>query len=169
MTPQEIRDAITADPALQALVPDTVALAAHATFASHTVIEAHLTTTRGVRALSVAPRSRYALLQVLKDAEAATPAWLIPTMTALQIPAEDHPAYADDLASAWAALNSFAEGGGLDVGSAAARGMLDIIAAAVPSAAPACVAVKAMAAKPAPVSEFEIRRAIIADDGTPRV
>lgn len=36
MTPQEIRDAIAADPQLQALLPDTVALAAHPTFAART-------------------------------------------------------------------------------------------------------------------------------------
>lgn len=170
MTPQEIRDAIAADPALQALVPDTVALAAHPTFAGITTVEPRMLTTRGVRALpGVLPRSRHALLQVLKDAANATPAWFVPTLTALGVPSEDHAAMADDLASAWDALNAFAEGGGLDVGSAAARGMLDIIAASVPESAAACTAVKALAEVPAPVAEFEIRKAIIADDGTSRV
>ncbi len=38
MDAQEIRAAIAADPSLQALVPDAVALAAHATFAGHTTV-----------------------------------------------------------------------------------------------------------------------------------
>lgn len=166
MTPQEIRDAITGDPALQALVPDTVALAAHATFADLKRIESRFVTERGVRALAVLPRSRHALLQTLKDAESAPPAWFVPVMTAAAVPVEDQPAYLDDISAAWRWLT---QEGGIDIGSGAARAMLDMIAAGVPAAASACVAVKALAEAPAPVTEFEIRCAIIADDGTLRV
>ena len=106
-------------------------------------------TERGVRALGVLPRHRLALLTVLKDAEAAVPAWFIPTLTAIGIPTADHAALADDIRSAYYWIKN---ADGLDVGASGARGMLDIIAAAVPDAAPACVAVKALAETPNPVS-----------------
>lgn len=126
-----------------------------------TRIESVLITTRAVRAIeAVLPRARHALLTVLRDAASTTPAWLDPTLTALGIPADDHPAIADDLASAWAALNSFTDGGGLDVGSGAARGMLDIIAAAVPASADACVAVKALAEISNPLSVQDVSKVL---------
>lgn len=123
--------------------------------------ESVLVTTRAVRAIgTVLPRSRHALISTLRDAASTTPAWLDPTLTALGIAVEDHPAIADDLASAWAALNSFTDGGGLDVGSSAARDMLDIIAAAVPEASAACIAVKALAERDAPLHHSEISAAL---------
>jgi len=100
---------------------------------------------RGVRAMAVLPRHRHALLCVLRDAVQQTPAWLIPTLTAAGIPAEDHAALADDLACAHRWLLS-AEG--LDVGTEAVQRMLDLIAAAVPEAAPACAAVQTMGLEP---------------------
>lgn len=107
-------------------------------------------TERGVRALTdVQPRSRFALLSELKAAATTTPAWFVPTLTALQIPAEDHDALADDLASAHGWL---LDADGLDIGAAGARNMLDLIAEAVTAAAPACVAVKKLAEVPDPIS-----------------
>lgn len=111
------------------------------------IVPTHITE-RGVRTLAVLPRARFALLDCLRTAATAEPAWLSPTLTALGVPAEDHPAYADDLASAWRWLVS---PDGLDIGSAAARGMLDIIAANVTAAAPACAAVKALAEESDPI------------------
>jgi hypothetical protein len=114
-------------------------------------------TERGVRMLPVLPRSRHALLQVLRDAAQSTPAWLAPVLTAAGVPAEDHPALADDLSSAhgWL-LNA----DGLDIGTAAARNMLDMIAAAVPAAAAACAAVKAMAEEADPVTHTQVGYAL---------
>lgn len=120
------------------------------------IVSRHLTE-RGVRALAVLPRSRHALLQTLRDAAQSTPAWLVPTLTAVGVPAEDHAALADDLASAhgWL-LNA----DGLDIGAASARSMLDVIAAAVPSAAPACAAVKALAEEPDPITHTQVGAAL---------
>lgn len=115
-------------------------------------------TERGVRALeAVLPRSRFALLSTLKSAALATPAWLAPTLTALQIPVEDHEAYADDLASAHGWL---LDADGLDIGANGARNMLDLIADAVPAAAPACAAVKKLAEVPDPVSVDAVSEAL---------
>lgn len=104
---------------------------------------------RGVRALPVLPRARLALLQTLKDAQSAQPAWLPTVLTAAGIPAADHPAIADDLASAYPWLQQDA---GLDVGNPSVRAMLDLIAIGVPAAASACAALKALgeAADPLP-------------------
>ena len=106
-------------------------------------------TERGVRALNVLPRHRMALLTVLKDAEVSVPGWFVPTLTAIGVPAADHAALSDDIKSAYYWLKN---ADGLDIGASGARGMLDIIAAAVPDAAPACVAVKALAELPNPIS-----------------
>lgn len=48
MTPTEIRAAITADAALQALVPDSAALAAHPTFKDHREVQEYWLTDRGL-------------------------------------------------------------------------------------------------------------------------
>ena len=121
------------------------------------VVVSTLVTARAVRAVgSVLPRSRLALLTALQDAASTEPAWLAPTLTALGVPTEDHPAMADDLASAWGALNSFTDGGGIDIGTSAARGMIDIIAAAVPAAAAACNAVKALAERPSRIDANQV-------------
>lgn len=110
-------------------------------------------TERGVRTLPVAPRHRHALLQVFVDAAAATPAWLLPTLTGMNVPQADQVALADDLSSA---LRWLRNPDGLDVGSSAARNMLDLIAIAVADAAPACAAAKAWATEPAPVTAREV-------------
>jgi hypothetical protein len=161
MTPQEIRDAIAADPALQALAAadpvDTQAIADALSVGRVRVVSRHITE-RGVRALPVLPRSRHALLQTLCDAAQAAPPWLVPTLTALGVPAEDHAAMADDLASAhgWL-LNA----DGLDIGTAAARSMLDLIAATVPAATQACLAVKALAEEPDPITHTQVGAALM--------
>lgn len=114
-------------------------------------------TERAVRTLPVLPRARFALLDTLRQAQTAAPAWLVPTLTAMGVPSEDHAAYADDLASAWRWLLS---PDGIDVGAASARGMLDLIAANVTAAAPACVAVKALAEAADPVTAAQVQQAL---------
>ncbi len=97
-------------------------------------------TERGVQELPVLPRAWFALLTVIKDAAAQEPAWLAPTLAAVGVPAEDRPALAYSLSTAYAWIRP--GGSGLDIASAPARAMLDVIAAAVPDAAPACAALK---------------------------
>lgn len=120
------------------------------------IVECRITE-RTVRALAVTPRSRYALLKTLADAETTTPAWMTPTMTAAGIPVDDQPAYCDDLASAHRWLT---REGGIDVGAPAARAMLDMISIGVPDAAEACAAVKGLAVVPAVLSGLEISEAL---------
>ncbi|ODU07990.1 MAG: hypothetical protein ABS84_14870 [Rubrivivax sp. SCN 71-131] len=122
-----------------------------------TRVEPRLISERGVRALPVLPRSRHALLSELASAATAAPAWLVPTLTAVGVPADDHDAYAADLASAhgWL-LNA----DGLDVGAPAARAMLDMIAIAVPATAAACTAVKALAEHPDPITHMQVALAL---------
>lgn len=162
MTEDEIRAAIAADPALQALVPDAVALAA-ALSAGRTRVQSRMISTRGMRE---GPRpAAQQLIAVLRAAETAPPAWLSPALSAAGIPEALHASYADDLASAYAWL----QGDGLDIGSPAVRPMLDLIAVAQPDTAPACAWLKGLAEVAAPVSEFAVRVAIYNDDGSVRV
>lgn len=114
-------------------------------------------TARGVRTLSVLPRSRYALLTTLRDAAQQQPAWLVPVLTAAGVPVEDHPALADDLASAHGWIHQEA---GLDVGTSAAWNMLDAIAAGVPAAADACQAVKELSLQPDPIHHSAVSAAL---------
>lgn len=120
------------------------------------VVSRHLTE-RGVRTLAVQPRSRHALLQALRDAATTMPTWLDGALQAAGVASEDRPAFADDLASAHRWLLS---SDGLDVGSAAARGMLDMIAANVTAAAAACAAVKALAEVADPISPRQVSDAL---------
>lgn len=113
-------------------------------------------TERSVRALPGVPRHRHALLSTLRSAATQDPAWLEPTLAAAGVPPEDRPAYADDLACAWRWLLS----DGIDVGDPAARRMLDLIAAAVPLAAPACAEVKAMAEVPDPIDHLMVSKTL---------
>ncbi len=158
MTPQQIIDAIAAEPPLQAMrdVGDLAGIAA-ALSGRQSVLVPRMLSERGVRDLPVLPRSRYALLTVLRDAETTTPAWLVPTLTAAGVPEEDHAALADDLASAYRWITQEA---GIDVASAGARAMLDIIGAAVPDASAACAAAKALAERPEIVTWQEVKTAM---------
>ena len=108
----------------------------------------------------VLPRSAYALISVLKDAETTEPAWLSSVLTGAGIPVEDHPAIADRLATAWPALTSYTSEGGLDVGNSGVRFMLDLIAIAVPETASACVAIKNLAKVDAPISVYAVSEAL---------
>ena len=112
------------------------------------------------RALGVVDASR--LMGILKASAAAAEAgsvepWLAAVLTGLGVSAGDHPAYQETVGSAWRWLT---QPEGLDVGSAAARDMLDLIAAGNADAAPACVAIKALAEEDAPVSVGEVSAAL---------
>lgn len=128
-----------------------------AMFPPKKVIYTRQITERGVRTVSVAPRHRFALLDTLRQASTAVPAWFIPTLAALGVPEADRPGMADDLQSAWYWLR---DPDGVDIGSASVRSMLDIIAAAVPDAAPACVAVKELAERQVPITYLDIQNAL---------
>lgn len=131
--------------------------------AGRTRLEPMRVTERSVRDLpSVLPRSRFALLNTLRTAETAAPAWFAATLAAIGVPPEDHAALADDLASAWRWLTTE---GGIDISSSAARSMLDIIASGVPEAAAACAAVKALPLRPAPISTGAVSDALNAAGG----
>lgn len=157
-----LRDEILARAAADAAFADLVAARndvaiAAALSAGRTKIVETRITERTVRAMAVLPRSRHALLQTLADAQTTTPAWMVPVMTAAGVPSEDQPAYLDDLASAYRWLT---QDGGIDVGSPAARAMLDMIAVGVPESAEACAAVKALAVRDDPLHHSDVSAAM---------
>lgn len=158
MTNQEIRDAIAADAALQAMQSAGNYAGIAAALPAQTVVVEYFITERGVRSLDVAPVSRKALLDTIKAAQTETPAWAGAVMDGAGISAADQVVYLDDLASAWPWL---VREGGVNVGASGARLMLDLIAAGVPDAAEACAAVKALAEVPDVVSVHQVSRAII--------
>lgn len=119
-------------------------------------IVSHMISERGVRA-ALSITDAYAFLEELKSASTAPPAWLSPTLLAMGVPVEQHPAYADALSSAWRWLTQDA---GLDVGAGAVRGMLDLIAAGVPTLETACAAVKSLAERPAPIHVQSVSEAL---------
>lgn len=117
------------------------------------------------RALGVVDASR--LLGILKASAAAADAgtvepWLAAVLTGLGVQAGDHPAYQETVGSAWRWLT---QPDGLDVGSAAARDMLDLIAAGNGAAAPACVAIKALAEQPDPIHVGAVSDALNVAEG----
>jgi hypothetical protein len=128
-----------------------------AMFAPKVVVYSRQITERGVRTTPVAPRHRYALLDTLRQASENVPAWFLPTLAALGVPEVDRAGMADDLQSAWYWLR---DPDGVDIGSASVRSMLDIIAAAVPDAAPACLAVKQLAERQVPFTYLDVQNAL---------
>lgn len=136
MTPNEIRAAIAADPALQALVPDTVALAA----------------ALSARATRFAPT----LIGVGRVMDCLGPvegAAVLDALDALR-------ATVSPVKWAWLLL----ERGELDVGLASVRMQIDALTPSVFSVEQAAK-LKALAPS-VPVDEFSIRCAIYNDDGS---
>lgn len=148
MTHDEIRAAIGASPVLQALLPDTQALAAHPTFANHTARSEYWLTDRGLVAdLSVASGS-----VALSDS----------ILTKLDAAAEQSrsvKAIADRL---------YNDTRGVNFGDPAMIGWFQAMTPAVFTEAERD-ALLALSVQPAPVSEFEIRKAIFNDDGSLKV
>ena len=109
---------------------------------------------RGVRAaLSIPAGSGLMRLfkEAAKDVAAGNvPAWLPTVLTAAGVPAEMHADYAEAIGSAHGWLLQDA---GLDIGSAASRQMLDLIAMSNPAKYGASTAaIKALASQPDPIS-----------------
>ena len=155
MTNDEIRAAITADPALQALVPDTQALA-DALSVGRTKVVPRMTSARGLaELLAGGPVQAETILLKLEGARDA--------MLASADPAQSL------MGSMLRRQLRFLDADGLDFGSPALRGMLDQFQAAGILTAEDVTAVKTIGVVPDPVSEFEVRVAIFNHDGTLRV
>lgn len=155
MTPQEIRAAIAASPELQALVPDTHALA-DALSVGRTEFYSRLVSARGMAAeFPGGPIGAEVVLMKLEGAAAALKA--------------SETQNDKVLGSLISRQLVFLAGDGLDFGSPALRGMLDQFAVGGILTAEEVAGLKGIATRPAPVPEFDVRRAIFADDGTLRV
>ncbi|MBX9857422.1 MAG: hypothetical protein K2Y26_17965 [Gemmatimonadaceae bacterium] len=150
MTPEAIRAAIAADEALQALVPDTAALAAALSVGRTRLTERLITERRILSALGVIAGA--AFLDAL-DAFIKQPL------------APEHPLapYHSGITRAvgWLKTNE-----GIDIGDPASQAMVQALAAAGVVDAQSAATVMALAVVPDPVAEFDVRRALFADDGT---
>jgi hypothetical protein len=128
-------------------------------------VKSTMITERGLRSsLSITAASQ--LLRLLKDCSETegVPAWLSPLLLGLGVPESMHLDYAEAFASAYGWLRQDA---GIDIGSAATQGMLDIIAASNPSKFGATVAtIKTLAMTSNPVTDREVALALFNDDGT---
>lgn len=138
MTPTEIRVAIQADPALQALVPDTQAIA-DALSAGCTRVATRI---GGIGTV----------LEALGPVDGAT---LLDTLDLLR-------ATSSPVKWAWYLI----ERGELDFGSVATRGMIQQLQIGGVLTAPQASSLLALAEVPDPVDEYTVRRAIYADDGS---
>lgn len=140
MDANEIRAAIAADPALQALVPDTTALAASLSQGRTQTVSAFVGVGRVMDCLG--PTEGAAVLDALDGLRAVS----------------------SPVKWAWLLL----ERGELDVGLQSVRSQIDALTPAVFTPAQAA-AIKALAERPEIVSEFDVRCAIYADDGSLKV
>lgn len=148
MTPHEIRDAIAASPELQALVPDTAALAA-ALSAGRTRVASHFASERGIL-------ERYPLGPIEADA----------LLAALEAFADTAHPMARIVGRA---LKFLAMPEGLDIGSPATLGLLDQLMAGGVLTQTQRDGLRQMATVSDPVNEFDVRVAIFNDDGTLKV
>jgi hypothetical protein len=150
MSPDAIRDAIAANPDAHAAMPDTAAVASALSAGRTRLTERMITERRILSTLGVIDGA--AFLDAL-DAFAAA------------VLAPDHPlaAYHSGIRRAVGWLKTTE---GLDIGDPASQAMLTALAAAgivTPSSADA---VMALARIPDPITEFDVRRAVFADDGS---
>lgn len=158
--------ALTADQIVQidALLParNDVAIAA-ALSTGRTALFTHLITARGVRqALPVVQAVEF--LTLLHDtATAATiPAWLTTVLTQAGVPVEQHFAYFDTIACA----HDWLQSDGIDLGSTAARGMLDLIAMNDPPRfTPAVATLKALGQRTDPIQFNDVSRVLNVAEG----
>ena len=140
MDATEIRAAIAADPVLQALVPDTTALAAALSQGRTQTVSTLVGVGRVMDCLG--PTEGAAVLDALDGLRAVS----------------------SPVKWAWLLL----ERGELDVGLQSVCSQIDALTPAVFTGAQAA-AIKALAERPEPVSEFDVRCAIYADDGSLKV
>lgn len=138
MTPTEIRAAIQADTTLQALMPDTQAIAA-----ALSVGRTRVTTRLGGVGV---------VLEALGPEEGAA---VLDTLDALK-------ATSSPVKWAWVLINR----GELDFGSPATRGMIQQLQLGGALTVSQAATLLALAEVPDPVDEMDVRRAIYADDGS---
>ncbi len=150
MTPDAIRAAIQADETAAALLPDTAAVAAALSSGRTRLTERLISERRILSALGVIDGA--AFLDAL-DAFAAS------TL------AEGHP-LAPYQSGIRRAVGWLKTPEGLDIGDPASQAMLTALAAAGVVTQASADTVMALARVPDPVSEFDVRRAVFADDGS---
>lgn len=138
MNPDNIRAAIQADTALQALMPDTQAIAA-----ALSVGRTRVTTRLGGVGV---------VLEALGPEEGAA---VLDTLDALK-------ATSSPVKWAWVLINR----GELDFGSPATRGMIQQLQLGGALTVSQAATLLALAEVPDPVDEMDVRRAIYADDGS---
>ncbi|MCO4101068.1 MAG: hypothetical protein HEQ38_17075 [Gemmatimonas sp.] len=153
MTADEIRAAITSDPAILALMPDTVAIAAALSAGRTRLVERLITERRILSTLGVVDGAVF-LSALEAFAAAALP--------------DEHP-LAPYHAGIARAIGWLKTDDGIDIGDATSQAMLDALAAAGVVTVESAAIVKALARVPAPLSELDVRRAVFADDGSPLV
>jgi hypothetical protein len=153
MTAAEIRTAITNDPAVLALMPDTVAITAALSAGRTRLVERLITERRILSTLGVVAGASF--LSALESFAA----------TALP---NEHP-LAPYHAGIARAVGWLKTDDGIDIGDPTSQAMLDALAAAGVVTEESAAIVKALARVPAPLSEIDVRRAVFADDGTPLV
>lgn len=151
-------DVATLDPLLA--VRDDLAVSAHLSVGRVRLEEFRVSELVVRRELGVVPASR--LLKVLRDSAAAADAgvvepWLGVALAGMGVPTSDHDAYQETVGAAWRWLT---QAEGLDVGAAAARDMLDLIAAGVPAVAAACATIKGLAVVADPLSSAAVSTAL---------
>ena len=155
MTADEIRAAIAADPALQALVPDTQAIA-DALSAGRTKVVSRMTSARGMA--SLLPGGPLQAEMILLKLEAARDALLASTDPGEKL-----------MGSMLRRQLDFLSRDGLDFGDAALREMINQLGAQSVLTAEEVTAIKTIGVVPAPVDEYAVRVAIYNDDGSLRV
>jgi len=121
-------------------------------------LRAHMISERGVRA-SLSIIDGAVLIKTLRDLSTAVgvpPQWLTDVLNAVKVHEPAHWAYFDTMQCGYTWLR----GDGLDLGSQATRDMLGLIAAGVPSLAPAVSTLKALAEEPDNITADEVSRAL---------
>ena len=158
MTPAEIRAAIAADPGLLAQAQsaaseaDIEALAA-ALSVGRVEVYSRMTSARGLAELM--PGGPFAAEAVLLKLEAARDSMIASADPQTRV-----------LGSLLKRQLGFLSGEGLDFGSAALRGMLDLFVSLGILTAGEVTALKTVATRPAPITAQAVKAAIYADDGT---
>lgn len=155
MTHDEIRAAVAASQQLRDLIPTPEALAA-ALSVGRTEVYSRMTSARGLAELFPGgPAAAEVVLMKLEGTAAALKADADPQKKVL--------------GSLLARQLTFLAGDGLDFGSAALRGMLDYFATQNILTAEEAAGLKGIATRPAKIDEFEVRKALYADDGSLRI
>lgn len=148
MTPDEIRAAISASPAIKALIPDTVAIAA-ALSVGRTKVASRFASERGI--LERFPGGPMAADALLAKLEAFA--------------VSGHPM----ARIVGRAIKFLEQPEGLDIGASTTQGLLDQLAAGGVITQTERDGLRAMATVDDPVSEMSVRSALFADDGSLRV